>query len=402
MGAQGEGRVVTTPLVLPCGAVLANRLAKAAMSEQLADRVNAPSARLVRLYERWADSGCGLLVTGNLMVDRRAISEPRQVVVDDDTDRRGLERLAAAGKRGGAHLWAQLNHGGSQVPRFLARRSVAPSPVRVDALGAFGTPRALTGTEIEAIIERYAVAASIAIAAGFDGVQIHAAHGYLLSQFLSPHANRRDDGWGGDLTGRMRALVGVVRAVRSAVGPSVPIGVKLNSSDFRRGGFDEPDALRVVVALEAEGVDLVEISGGTFEVGAMMGAGPHGASTRRATSAGSPSSPDARPRSRSCSPVASAPARRSTTRSTRAPSTSSASPGPWSPTRPSPGACSLARTRASGCPPGGSEVGGSTPSPRSRGTPASSGGSPTGGMPTSTPAPAPRWRRTSPRRSARR
>jgi 2,4-dienoyl-CoA reductase-like NADH-dependent reductase (Old Yellow Enzyme family) len=264
--------VLRAPLALPCGAVLHNRLVKAAMSEQLADQANDVSGRLTRLYARWARSGCGLLVTGNMMIDRTAISEPRQVVLDRHTDVEALAALAGAARRHGAAIWAQLNHGGRQVPRILSRRATAPSPVRVRASGLFGRPRALTTTEIHEIVDGFARAAAVARSAGFDGLQIHAAHGYLVSQFLSPLTNRREDEWGGDAGRRMRFLLEVVRAVRSAVGPDMPIGVKLNSADFQRGGFDEAESLGVIERLETEGIDLLEISGGTFEAGAMMGA----------------------------------------------------------------------------------------------------------------------------------
>ena len=125
------------PLVLPCGAVLSNRLVKAAMSEQLADRRNGVSGPLVHLYERWSQSGCGLLITGNMMVDRSAISEPRQVVIEAGQPSAALTRLAVAAKAHGASIWAQLNHGGRQIPRFLSRDVAAPSAVPVRALGAF-------------------------------------------------------------------------------------------------------------------------------------------------------------------------------------------------------------------------------------------------------------------------
>jgi 2,4-dienoyl-CoA reductase-like NADH-dependent reductase (Old Yellow Enzyme family) len=266
------GAGLDDPLVLPCGAVLPNRLVKAAMSEQLADRRNDVSAPLVHLYRQWSRSGCGLLITGNMMVDRCAISEPRQVVVEHGRDTRALTSLATAAKEHGASVWAQLNHGGRQVPRFLSRDATAPSEVPVRAMGAFGVPRALTSIEIDDIIGRFATAAAMAVAAGFDGVQLHGAHGYLISQFLSPLANRRDDDWGGTPQRRRRLLLETVRAVRAAVGPHVPVGVKLNSADFQRGGFDEDESMQAIEALERAGVDLLEISGGTFETGAMMGA----------------------------------------------------------------------------------------------------------------------------------
>jgi 2,4-dienoyl-CoA reductase-like NADH-dependent reductase (Old Yellow Enzyme family) len=137
----------------------------------------------------------------------------------------------------------------------------------------FARPRALTEREIERLIERFARAAAIVQTAGFDGVQLHGAHGYLISQFLSPLANLRSDAWGGDAERRSRFLIETVRAVRKAVGRAYPIAVKLNSADFQRGGFTKQESLHVVERLEAESIDLLEISGGTYECAAMMGQG---------------------------------------------------------------------------------------------------------------------------------
>lgn len=263
--------MLAKPLELPCGAVLPNRVAKAAMSEQLATLSGSPTRAHLRLYEKWAGSGCGLVITGNVIVDRGAVSEPRQVVVEDDRDIEQLRAWAAAARSGGAHCWMQLNHAGRQIPRTLSARPVAPSAQEMTSLrGGFARPRPLTTSEIDALIGRFARSAEIAVKAGFDGVQIHAAHGYLISQFLSPLTNRRDDAWGGDATRRRRFLLAVIDAVRGAVGAKVPVAVKLNSSDFQRGGFDEDESMAVVDSLGDAGVDLLEISGGTFESTAMM------------------------------------------------------------------------------------------------------------------------------------
>lgn len=260
------------PLALPCGAVLGNRIAKAGMSEQLASVRGRPTGELVRLYERWGRSGSGLLITGNVIVDRRAVAEPRQVVVEDRRDIALLSGWSQAAQAGGGQCWVQINHAGRQIPRTLSLRPTAPSPVRVRGFGGmFARPRALRGEEIEELVRRFARTAALAVEAGFDGVQIHAAHGYLVSQFLSPLTNRRDDGWGGDAERRRRFLLEVLAAVRREVGAEVPVAVKLNSSDFQRGGFDEQESMAVVEALNEAGVDLLEISGGTFEVGAMTG-----------------------------------------------------------------------------------------------------------------------------------
>jgi 2,4-dienoyl-CoA reductase-like NADH-dependent reductase (Old Yellow Enzyme family) len=148
--------------------------------------------------------------------------------------------------------------------------------------GLFARPRALDAREIEQIIQRFGRTAAVAKAAGFSGVQIHAAHGYLISQFLSPLTNRREDAWGGDADRRRRFLLEVVRAVRAAVGKHMPVGVKLNSADFQRGGFDHAESMAVIEALEAEEVELLEISGGTYESAAMFQEGvPQAASTQQ-------------------------------------------------------------------------------------------------------------------------
>ena len=270
-------------LTLPCGAVLPNRIAKAAMSEQLGDRANRPTRRLDRLYERWGRGGAGLVITGNVMIDRRHVGEPRNVVVEDARDLPALRRWAAAGRAGGAALWVQVNHPGRQALRIAGSHPVGPSAVAPRLPGAV-TPRALSGREVEQIVARFAATAAIVREAGFDGVQLHGAHGYLISQFLSPRANVRDDEWGGDAERRRRFVLEVLAATRAAVGDDFPVGIKLNSADFQRGGFSEEESVEVVAALAEAGIDLVEISGGTYESPAMMGSGSERAGAPRRAS----------------------------------------------------------------------------------------------------------------------
>lgn len=272
------------PLVLPCGASLPNRLAKAAMSEVLGDSSGAPGEHLVRLYDRLGRGGAGLLITGHVIVSRDGRGEPGNVLLEDDRHLAALGRWAEAGQSHGARLWMQLNHTGRQSPRRLTPVPVAPSAVGLRGFfGTFAAPRALEEAEILALVARFARAAEIARDAGFAGVQVHGAHGYLVSQFLSPLANRRDDRWGGALEGRMRFLLEIVRGIRARVGPAFPIGVKLNSADFQRGGFEVDDARVVAQALEREGVDLLEISGGNYESPAMAGRGELPPQTRAST-----------------------------------------------------------------------------------------------------------------------
>ena len=268
-------------LTLPNGSRLKNRLAKSAMSEALGTTDNHATEALVRLYGRWAAGGIGLLITGNAMIDRRALGEPNNVAIEDDSDMPLLQRWAAAGQANGTQLWVQLNHPGRQSPKGLNAENVSPSAVPFSpALQAFfAPPRALTEDEIVALIQRFARSAGIVKRAGFSGVQIHAAHGYLISQFLSPLTNQRSDQWGGSAQNRRRFVLEVYRAMRAEVGATFPIGIKLNSADFQHGGFSEDESLAVIQALHDEGIDLVELSGGTYEAPAMSDQKRHRAST---------------------------------------------------------------------------------------------------------------------------
>lgn len=271
---------LAAPLTLPSGQVLPNRIMKAALSEGLGDAGAGPDDRLERLYSRWAAGSYGLVVTGNVMVDRRYLGEPGNVVVEDDRHLDALTRWAKTTQDGGSPIWMQINHPGRQAnPLTTEGRVVAPSAVRL-AIPGVPTPRALADAEIKEIISRFATTAAVAEAAGFDGVQIHGAHGYLLSQFLSPLANRREDRWGGSIENRARFALEVVRAVRAAVRPGFGVGIKLNSADFQRGGFSEDESRTVIALLASEQLDLIEISGGSYESPAMMGRPVQSASTR--------------------------------------------------------------------------------------------------------------------------
>lgn len=265
--------LLAQPLKLPNGSVIRNRILKSAMSEALANPSGAPTPELVRLYQAWADGGVGLCVTGNVMVDRRAVGEPGNVVIEDARDMDALQAWALAATAQGTACWVQLNHPGKQAPKGLNRETVAPSavPFRDDLKAFFATPRALDDAEVRDVILRFGQAAGLVRQAGFSGVQIHGAHGYLVSQFLSPHHNERTDEWGGTADKRRRFVLEVYRAIRAAVGPGFPVGIKLNSADFQRGGFTEQESLDTVRALAAAGIDLIEISGGTYEAPAMTG-----------------------------------------------------------------------------------------------------------------------------------
>lgn len=263
---------VGSPLTLPCGVTLPNRLAKAAMSEQLADIDGSPSQTLTRLYSAWGRGGAGLLITGNVMIDRRAYVEPRNVTLEDDRHLEAVGNWARAGSREGAVMLMQINHPGRVAVGPLHRRPVGPSALRPQAVGFnLRKPRELSIDDIADLRRRYARTAELAVAAGFSGVQAHAAHGYLLSQFLSPIANQRSDQYGGSPENRRRLLLEVIADVRKAIGPNAVLSVKLNSADFQSRGLEEGESLEVALALEQAGIDLLEISGGNYEAPAMTG-----------------------------------------------------------------------------------------------------------------------------------
>jgi 2,4-dienoyl-CoA reductase-like NADH-dependent reductase (Old Yellow Enzyme family) len=262
-------------LKLPCGAVLLNRIGKAAMTEGLANTEGRPTAELEKLYGIWSDGGAGLLLSGNIQIDGNHLERPGNVIIDampNEDMQTALKGWTAAATRGGGHFWAQISHAGRQTMKAVNPHPKAPSAVKVGLPGGqFGMPVALNENEILNLISRFGQAAKACQDCGFTGVQIHAAHGYLISQFLSPRSNQRDDRWGGTLENRARFLLFTVSTVRQLVGPEFPISVKLNSADFQRGGFGFEDSLQVARWLQEAGVDLIEVSGGTYEQPKLLG-----------------------------------------------------------------------------------------------------------------------------------
>lgn len=266
-------------LKLPNGTSIPNRICKAAMEENMAGPGQLPSEELIKLYKAWAEGGVGIILSGNVMVDPRALTGPGGVVLqkgtlDDPKAKALFEKWAQVGKSGPGQFWLQISHPGRQVFASQGTQPVSASATKVAMEGAdkmFVTARALTSDEIWGMIERFADAAEAAKQSGFDGVQIHGAHGYLASQFLSPLTNLRDDEWGGTLEYRAKFLIEIVRAVRKRVGKTFGVGVKLNSADFQKGGFDQEDARKVVQMLNSENVDFIELSGGSYESAAMAG-----------------------------------------------------------------------------------------------------------------------------------
>ena len=267
-------KLLNSPFKLPNGILLQNRIAKSAMSENMGTLNNAPTKNLINAYKIWSQSEPGLLITGNVMIDSRAIGEPRNVVVEDYSNFELLQEWAKSIKGTKTHIWPQLNHPGRQAFSAINKKIVGPSSVSLKMGGAssmFKTPTPLTENEIWDIIKRFGVTAKIMKEAGFTGCQIHGAHGYLVSQFLSPLSNIRDDKWGGSIENRARFVIEIYREIRSQVGIKYPIGIKINSADFQKGGFTEEESMKVLQILSKEGIDLIEISGGTYEKPAMVG-----------------------------------------------------------------------------------------------------------------------------------
>ncbi|NUG00751.1 NADH:flavin oxidoreductase/NADH oxidase family protein [Acinetobacter oleivorans] len=275
---------LASSLTLACGITIPNRIAKSAMSEQLADRYGSPTTDLQQLYAAWGKGGAGLLITGNVMIDHRAFVEPRNVVLESAKFLQANKLWAQAAQANGSKIIMQINHPGRVAVLPLLKKPIAPSAVGLDlpAMNIIRIPRAMTEAEIYEQINRFAQTAQLAVEAGFDGVQVHAAHGYLLSQFLSPLANVRTDGWGGSPENRRRMLIETVRAVRAAIGKDKILSVKLNSADFQKGGLSQEESLQIALALEAEGIDLLEISGGNYESPAQLGYAPDRSTQRDA------------------------------------------------------------------------------------------------------------------------
>ena len=264
-----------------------NRLAKAAMTEGLSVD-GLPNIEHERLYRAWSRSGVGMMLTGNVQIDRRHLERPGNVILDSEPDaptRAAFTHWASVAREGGARIWMQLSHAGRQTPTLINAHPYAPSAVALNGYpGRFGVPREMPEADIERAILGFASAALLARECGFDGVQIHAAHGYLLSSFLSPKANLRGDLWGGSLENRARLLLRTVEATRAAVGADFPVAVKLNSADFQQGGFDFEEAITIAGWLAEAKVDLLEISGGNYEQPTMAGV-PGGPPMRASTRA---------------------------------------------------------------------------------------------------------------------
>lgn len=252
-----------SPLELPCGAILKNRLAKSAMSDSLANGEGDPTEAQIRLYERWANGGIALSIIGEVQGDFCFPEKPGNLVLGETTNQQMLQSLASRGTVNNSHLWTQLGHAGALSHPPISQ-PMGPSALNIGSFKCKG----MSVDEVQSLPDMFAKTAAYAKAAGFSGVQIHAAHGFLLSQFLSPLFNRRNDGYGGSIEARCRIVIEVIEQVRNIVGRGFPIGIKINSSDQLEGGLSEEDALELIRILDRTSIDLIEISGGTYFPGA--------------------------------------------------------------------------------------------------------------------------------------
>ena len=242
---------------------LANRLVRSATWEGLADVLGGVTPRMIPIYRELAEGGVGLVISSYIAVSPEGRQQVTQLAADSGDRVAGLAELAATVHAAGGKLVGQIVHCGGQATRGANQGRDPVAPSAVDSPGYGEVPRALTGGEIARVIGDFAAAAARLERAGFDGVQLHGAHGYLLSQFLSPLRNRRDDPYGGDLAGRSRFALEVLRAVRGAVRPDFPVMIKLNGSDFLDGSTTEADAAYLARALADAGIAAIEVSGGT-------------------------------------------------------------------------------------------------------------------------------------------
>jgi 2,4-dienoyl-CoA reductase-like NADH-dependent reductase (Old Yellow Enzyme family) len=258
-----RSRILRNPLALPCGAILKNRLAKSPMSDSLGNGEGDPTETQGRLYERWAQGGVALSLIGEVQVDGRYPEKPGNLVLHAGSDQQALRSLTSRAVIDSAHLWAQLGHAGA-LTHLPISEPKGPCALDLEGLRCAG----MSVEEVQALPDMFASAALRAKAAGFSGVQIHAGHGFLLSQFLSPLFNLRNDGYGGSIEARSRVVIDIISKVRGAVGPSFPIGIRINSTDQLEGGLTEADALEVLRLLDRTSIDLIDLSGGTYFPGA--------------------------------------------------------------------------------------------------------------------------------------
>ena len=262
---MGSMSILYTPVKIGSVAI-PNRFVRSATHDYMADDEGHVTDAHIRLYRALAEGEVGLIVTGHAYVQPSGQASPRQMAASDDRFIEGLARIPEAVHRYASKVFLQIAHAGRQTkPKLCGCVPVSPSPV-YDPVSKI-MPRELEAAEIGPLIGDFVAAAVRAKKAGFDGVQLHAAHGYLISSFLSPHTNRRTDEWGGSVENRARVLIETLRGVKATCGPDFPVVVKLNSTDFLPGGLTAEDAVRIAVMLETGGIDGIEVSGGMAEAG---------------------------------------------------------------------------------------------------------------------------------------
>lgn len=274
---------LSDPLPLKCGLAIKNRIAKSAMAEFMCDEFKSnPVAGHARLYKKWAEGGVGLIITGHVLIDKKHRASMKDPVIDQNADLAMFSKYAEAAKLNNTLAIVQLNHAGRQTPNAVNGCPLAPSSVRVEFEGKlkgigrmiFKQPKAMSVQQIQEAINRFAFAAKFCQKAGFNGVQIHAAHGYLVSEFLSPKCNTRTDEWGGSLENRSRFLREIIKKIKEEVDMSKKfiLGIKINSADFQQGGFTEEESSALIKMIdENKDLDFVELSGGNYESPVMSG-----------------------------------------------------------------------------------------------------------------------------------
>jgi 2,4-dienoyl-CoA reductase-like NADH-dependent reductase (Old Yellow Enzyme family) len=285
------------PLGLPItykhsGKTAKNRFLKAAMSEQISswDPTNLsargiPSKEVIKVYQRWGEGGSGHILTGNIMVAYDQLESPGNLIIPPDAPCEGSafeawKELASQAKKHGSLISGQVSHPGRQTDSRLQANPISASDIKLqDIMGkSFAKPRPASQEDIDAVIEAFVHAAQYLQAAGFDGIQLHAAHGYFLAQFLSKTTNKRTDQYGGGLRNRARIILQIADAIRAKV-PGFILGIKINSVEFQDQGFTPSEAVELCALLEEAKFDWVELSGGTYEdLGPLEG---KGASTQK-------------------------------------------------------------------------------------------------------------------------
>ncbi|KFG78970.1 NADH oxidase [Metarhizium anisopliae] len=265
------------------GRVAPNRILKGAMTERLStwdpkvlEKRGIPTTELINVYRRWGQGGFGVLLTGNVMIEYDHLESPGCAIIPRGSPFSGerfeaFRAMASVSKKHGSLVIAQVSHPGRQVYSSVQQNPISASDVQLNMnrMGmSFAKPRAMDKDDFANVIEGFAHAAEYLHRAGYDGIELHGAHGYLLAQFLSPTTNKRTDQYGGSLMNRARIIFEINDAIRARVPKSFIVSIKLNSVEFQDGGFSTQDCTDLCAALEESGFDFVELSGGTYEAGA--------------------------------------------------------------------------------------------------------------------------------------